>query len=663
MQTGKPIMVNESEMCEMGHGLSASAFMLDWHGNGGRDILYTLHPNYLGCGVYLYKEDIIRNDNIPVYNLPIKLEGLTGWNAIPLQTISKNRFNILTYGKHPRKINGYVNIEKYPGWLKLYKNTGTTEKPQFVTEAEPIKVKGLSLDEAIKTESIGSINTAGLFTGNNTDLIITTSKPNNIYWPGGISGWEHGDEHPDVGFGRGYNKDGTWKGKPVTKNIYILRNNGTDETLCYGAPELIYSFEAFDSYVDAAFLDVDKDGVAELVIRKDIDRMYCLKLIDGNVAGKPIKMECSPLKRGYFQTSLCICDLDKDKEPEFLVTGNPGVVLWIDFKDGKWEEQKPLKTWGGYVRGETLSVPCMVDLDGDGDLDIIVGDSSGYIWYYENMSSKKNIFNFKSGRKLIVDGEEIHHQAGSQGSIQGPNESRWGYTNPVVYDWDGDGLLDIITNDIKGEYLFYKNIGSKEKPLFKKPLPFMLYGKPLKNAWRSRPAIWDKDTIVIATIDGLLQFFHKGKQVESLRQDPLSVEEGKILRYADGTAIKASGSCGHTGRVVLSACDWDNDGRTDLIAGTMRSITKLFNLHFPKIATLMWLKNVGTNITPIFERPRLITLKDGSFIDLDHHKCSPWCVDLDGDDELDIVCGAEDGKVYSWFRKDLKWDWDPETVF
>ena len=650
-------MVNESELCEIGHGLSASAFMLDWHGNGGRDILYTLHPNYLGCGIYLYKEDRSFCEGVPVYNLSVKLDGLTGWNAIPFYTDNKNRFNILAYGKQARKIKGYKNIEKYPGWLKLYRNTGTEEEPQFVTEAEPIKVNGLSLDDSIKSESLSSINSAGLLTGRRTDLLITTTKTGNAYWPDGVSGWEHGDEHPNVGFGRGYNEDGIWKGRTAAKNIYILRNTGTDENPSFEVPELLYSFEALDSSIDAAFFDADMDGKPELIIRKDVDCIYYLKIVDGKIAGSLIKMDCSPLKRGFFQTSLCICDLDADKEMEILITGNPGVIFWIDFKDGKWSEQEPLETKGGYVRGETLSVPCLADLDGDGDLDIIVGDSSGYIWYYENMSSRENVFNFKSGRRLIAEGETIHHQAGYSGSIQGPNEARWGYTNPTVYDWDGDGLLDIITNDIKGEYLFYKNIGSRKAPVFKKPVPLLLDGKPFKNAWRSRPAIWDKDTIAVSNIDGLLQLFNKSKE------NPLVLEEGKILRYIDGSAIKTCGSCGHVGRVVFFACDWDNDGITDIIVGTMRCITKLFNLHFPKMATLLWIKNVGTNKEPVFERPRLITHKDGSFIDLDHHKCSPWCVDLTGDGELDIVCGAEDGKVYSWLRKDLKWDWEPGTVF
>jgi hypothetical protein len=44
--------------------------------------------------------------------------------------------------------------------------------------------------------------------------------------------------------------------------------------------------------------------------------------------------------------------------------------------------------------------------------------------------------------------------------VQGPAEAKWGYTNPWVADWDLDGDLDILVNDIRGEVVCYQNIGS-----------------------------------------------------------------------------------------------------------------------------------------------------------------------------------------------------------
>ena len=229
--------------------------------------------------------------------------------------------------------------------------------------------------------------------------------------------------------------------------------------------------------------------------------------------------------------------------------------------------------------------------------------------------------------------------------------------NPLVVDWDGDGRLDIVNNDIRGEYAWYRNIGDRGRPEFDAAVPLLLDGSQLKGAWRSRPAAWGKDGLIILNADGFLQLFHRDGG------DPQIVREGTQLRYRDGALILGCGPGGLWGRSAFCSCDWDMDGVPDLVGGTNWKIMKLVNGHFPRAASAFWLRNVGTVQDPLFERARLITLKDGTIIDLVSHKCSPWCVDLDGDGEPDLISGAEDGKVYAWLRRDLRWDWDPGEHF
>src|SRR5690606_33987977 len=96
---------------------------------------------------------------------------------------------------------------------------------------------------------------------------------------------------------------------------------------------------------------------------------------------------------------------------------------------------------------------------------------------------------WKPAVKLQSNGKIIHHQAGLTGSIQGPNEKRWGYVQPLVGDWDNDGLLDIVCNDITGNYVVYRNVGTSNSPQLAESVPLIYNGQPFKAAWRSKPAV------------------------------------------------------------------------------------------------------------------------------------------------------------------------------
>ncbi|NMB98452.1 MAG: VCBS repeat-containing protein, partial [Clostridiaceae bacterium] len=495
--------------------------------------------------------------------------------------------------------------------------------------------------------------------------IVCSPDERRKYWPGRKSLWED-SEHPDGGFGRGYDKNGSWKGNELKDStIYILKNTGTNEKPIFQTCEEIYSFSSMDHIVDAIPVDVDGDGKLELLIRMNIDGLYMLKLNDDlKPEGTPVEMKCSPLKRAHYETSFFPCDINKDGKVDILVSGNPGVVFWLENTGEHLVERPPLLKHGGDVKAETLSVPCFADMDNDGHMELIVGDSSGYLWYFDNHDDeankyidKTNRYIFKAGKRMKANGKEIHHQAGYSGSIQGPAEKRWGYTNPLTVDWDEDGLIDIIVNDITGKIKWYRNIGTKNRPEFNEAKTLMCNGKEFVAAWRSRPAMWGSNMLVVINIDGFTQFFIKDEKDCSI------VHEGNLLRYIDGCAIRCCGPGGHLGRTVLFTCDWDNDGVMDIVGGTHRDLTRHINAFFPRKSTVFWLKNIGTNSMPVFERPRLITFKDGSPIDFVCHKCSPWCIDMDGDGELDLALGAEDGKVYTWLRKELKWDWEPSKDF
>ena len=105
-----------------------------------------------------------------------------------------------------------------------------------------------------------------------------------------------------------------------------------------------------------------------------------------------------------------------------------------------------------------LVTPCSVDWDGDGDEDLVCGNSAGELGLILNVSGGAKP-SWDAPLLFESEGKPIRVLAGKNGSIQGPAEAKWGYTVPVVADWDGDGYQDIIINSIWGKIMWYRNPG------------------------------------------------------------------------------------------------------------------------------------------------------------------------------------------------------------
>ena len=89
------------------------------------------------------------------------------------------------------------------------------------------------------------------------------------------------------------------------------------------------------------------------------------------------------------------------------------------------------------------------DLDGDGLVDMVAGNDVGHFLFVRNVGTN-DVTRFGVPMRILAGGEVFKIDAGYSG-IQGPPESRWGYTCPTVVDWNGDGAADIVYNSIQGD--------------------------------------------------------------------------------------------------------------------------------------------------------------------------------------------------------------------
>jgi hypothetical protein len=300
---------------------------------------------------------------------------------------------------------------------------------------------------------------------------------------------------------------------------------------------------------------------------------------------------------------------------------------------------------------QTLTVPCRVDWDGDGILDLIAGDASGWLDFWPGTADPMV---YHASKPMCVGDKPVHIQADYDGSIQGPNESRWGYLNPTVGDWDGDGKPDLITCDIRADMLLWPR--TENATVLGTPKGFTQGGKKLRVAWRQRPAILPARHGAAGDRPCLVHLDWGGVLCLGIPEAKGSTEivEQRQFRFEDGEPVKLDGPAGLWGRAKFALTDWDGDGTWDVVFGTNRSDQKFFSEDYAKReSTPFVLRNTGTNQKPVFARPVPIQFGDDD-LRFGVHISAVWPTDMDGDGREDLIIGAEDGRVYRFLRQELR---------
>ncbi len=308
--------------------------------------------------------------------------------------------------------------------------------------------------------------------------------------------------------------------------------------------------------------------------------------------------------------------------------------------------------------GGSLVVPSLADWDGDGLIDIVSGNSAGNILFFKNTGTNQKPA-YQDPVPLKAGGADIHVQPGYREDIQGPHEARWGYVCPVVYDWNGDGLPDILTGDSRGKFMVYINIGTKTKPELDVEKSLFYKGLNVHGGWRSIPGVGNmagKDAYIILDSDNQFHLYYK--------IDAYNVSDGGKLKLTDGTFINGHRrKGGQVGRAKTQIVDWDGDGVKDLLIGTGRGAAipnpinglPYFRKKKGEGAAVLFMRNVGTDTEPLYEFPKMMKFK-GNDILLGAHECAPTTAYIGGDGKtLNLVVGTEYGTFMFYDRKDLSW--------
>lgn len=352
-----------------------------------------------------------------------------------------------------------------------------------------------------------------------------------------------------------------------------------------------------------------------------------------------------------------------DKRKTSLIINGDGAAFYFTSGDVCPDSRRLVLNNEGFLKeknpvmyGGALVVPTVVDYDGDGTLDVVAGNAAGNILFFRNYGTDRTPV-FRIGEKLKAGGVDIHIQPGYGEDIQGPIESRWGYVGPNVYDWNGDGFLDILTNDSRGKHRIF--IGTDEG--LKPEAPLYLNDIPLHGTWRCRPGVGVlAGKTVYITLDDQDEFHLY------YREDDYNLKDGGKLLLTDGCSIKANWlEAGGKGRLRFDLVDWDGDGVKDLLLSTNKHHKipadapdglPWTNPKKLQGSTILFMRNTGTEGAPVFDAPRQLSCK-GRLIQLGHHACGAVACFLGEiiDDKPNILAADERGAFYLLNRADLTW--------
>jgi len=183
-------------------------------------------------------------------------------------------------------------------------------------------------------------------------------------------------------------------------------------------------------------------------------------------------------------------DLDRDGRPD-LVTGSylPGDVFWFPRTEGGGlgAARRVDLAGGEPLRVGRASWPCVTDWEGDGDLDLVVGNMLGAVLLARNASG---------GAALALAPPVPLQAAGAELKLVATNAA------PCVVDWDGDGAQDLLLGAGDGAVRLYRNASRSGEPALGAPVELIAPcpagappARPIRSGPRARVALadWNAD--------------------------------------------------------------------------------------------------------------------------------------------------------------------------
>ncbi|NJO16694.1 MAG: VCBS repeat-containing protein [Thioploca sp.] len=347
------------------------------------------------------------------------------------------------------------------GALHYYENVGDVNQPQFAERIEQ-PFRGMDVGNNANPDFVDLDN------DNDWDVFIGSADAKLHYYENVGNAnqpqFEKRFDHPLSDAYLVFSAD-------IARGYYDLDNDGSNDSFFSAAPR---------------FVDLDNDSDWDAFVGYDRMLIYYENISDANQSqfewrpeqyfgGKSIYWD------QYFDVNLDFADLDSDGDWDIIIGYRDGSVHYYEnignanqpqfqFNNEDWDditmdsgllykiENKPLMAVGSEAS------PSFIDLDNDGDQDIVIGSADGTFHYYQNVGD------------INQPQFECYTSINPLCNLNVGNEATISFT-----DLDNDGDWDAVIGSGYTLY-YYENIGDANQPRFEERLDHPFNGVKVRNA-------------------------------------------------------------------------------------------------------------------------------------------------------------------------------------
>jgi hypothetical protein len=388
--------------------------------------------------------------------------------------------------------------------------------------------------------------------------------------------------------------------------------------------------------------DIDGDGDLDLFVQEYGGRMMFFERVAAS-GGRPARYEWRTdrwqgLDVGEWSRFV---DLDGDGDLDLLAESPFSYIRW--FRNDGGAKAAAFKVGADSLRDATgapifadrQNIPQIADLDCNGRLDLFLGRVEGSVARYE-----MEPYDAAKGPRFALVRErfeDILILGGEAAPPPAPGPSMHGANTMAVVDVDQDGDRDILWGDFfEPGLLWIRNTGTCASPSMRETPEKFPVGAPLATSGYNAPAVEDLDgdrdyDMLVGVIGGAFNPAATSRDnLYHLEQTGRGTYSIRTRRFLDGLDLGSETSA--------ALADVDGDADLDIVVGTK------IDPDNRATAGLYLLRNAGSKSRAAFDAPRRLDVAPA-------YHYAPAFGDLDGDGDQDMLLGTWRDAV-PWYRNE-----------